>query len=66
VDSFSFSTLINSVEPSYTHKKTSKKKYKKERNDWDPKWPQTYPWLVRREMKEESNLVTVCFLNLYI
>ncbi|CAB4433210.1 unnamed protein product [Rhizophagus irregularis] len=20
-----------------------------EPNDWDPKWPQTYPWLLRRE-----------------
>ena len=43
------------IEPSRTsstYKKTSNKKYKKERNDWDPKWPQTYPWLIRREDKE--------------
>jgi hypothetical protein len=33
-------------------KKTSDKKYKKERNDWDPKWTQINPWLVRREDEE--------------
>ena len=43
----------NNIEPpSGTSKKTSNKKYKKERNDWDPKWSQTYPWLVRREDEE--------------
>lgn len=34
------------------YKKISNKKYKKERSDWDPKWPRTYLWLVRREDKE--------------
>ena len=37
---------------SSTHKKTSNKKYKKEQNDLNPKWPQTYSQLVRREDKE--------------
>ncbi|CAG8576953.1 10563_t:CDS:2 [Rhizophagus irregularis] len=39
---------------SKSHKKIQNKKYKKERNDWDPKWPQTYPWLMRREDEEEN------------
>ncbi|RGB29187.1 hypothetical protein C1646_795762 [Rhizophagus diaphanus] len=34
------------------NKKISNKKYKKERSDWDARWPQVYPWLVRREDKE--------------
>src|SRR3954447_25639609 len=49
----------DNIEPSGTssRKKTPNKKYKKERNDWDPKWPQTYPWLVRREDEEEKPLM---------
>ena len=35
-----------------SRKKISNKKYKKERSDWDPRWPRTYPWLVRREDRE--------------
>src|SRR2546423_48493 len=50
----------SSVTSSITsHKKTSNKKYKKECIDWDAKWPQTYPWLVRRE-DEEGNPFMYC------
>src|SRR4051812_6939835 len=46
------------IEPFGTSfKKIPNKKYKKERNDWDLKWPQTYPWLVRRENKEGKPLM---------
>jgi hypothetical protein len=44
---------------SKSSKKIPNKKYKKERNDWDPKWPQMYPWLVRRE-DEKGNPFMYC------
>ncbi|RIA94360.1 hypothetical protein C1645_865298 [Glomus cerebriforme] len=44
---------------STSRKKISNKKYKKERNDWDPRWPLIYPWLVRRE-DEEGNGFMYC------
>src|SRR5271170_1707000 len=52
---------IVEVEPSRPSgtSSTRNKKYKKERNDWDPKWPQTYPWLERRE-KEEGKPFMYC------
>ncbi|CAG8684506.1 130_t:CDS:1, partial [Rhizophagus irregularis] len=38
----------NNIEPSgaaSSRKKFPNKQYKKERNDWNPKWPYTYPYI---------------------
>ncbi|CAI2195749.1 3228_t:CDS:2, partial [Funneliformis geosporum] len=45
-----------------THETPSNKKYKKERSDWDPKWSQLYPWLVRR-INDNGNPLMYYYLD---
>ncbi|GBB86298.1 hypothetical protein RclHR1_12720005 [Rhizophagus clarus] len=47
-----------------SQKKIQNKKYKKEQNDWNPKWSQTYLWLVRKEDEEGNPPLCIMFAGL--